>query len=439
MSSTYTLTLDDAPVDGPAWKYDIAIVGMGYVGLPTALAFSAAGVRVLGIDAKAERLDAIRAGDVDLVPSDRARLYETNLMTPEERWRLSSDASEASQARAVIVCVPTPIDEHAVPDLRALRGACDALVDNARPGQVLILTSTSYPGCTRDFLVAPLAERGLRAGVDVHVAFSPERINPADETFTHEAVPRVVGGSSARCAEEAAEVLRQYVSTTHLVPTLEAAEMTKLLENTFRAVNVAFINEFANVCRSLDISVNDVIDAAATKPFGFMSFRPGPGVGGHCIPCDPHYLLWQLRSDHLQAPLLEQAMNDLAVRPRHVAERVRTLLGELGVPPKRARVTVVGVSYKPDVADVRESTAVEIIELLNREGIGVAFVDPYVSSLRLADGTVLEAGDAATDGHADVVLLHTRHSAMDLGWLAGHPGVLDASFSLGADIAHQQI
>lgn len=441
MSVMQTLEFEGGNSFESDWEFDVAIVGMGYVGLPTALAFTAAGVRVLGVDVNPARIAVVQSGQADLVSSDRLRLAEANAMGSGEGWYLTTDASMLDRARAVIVCVPTPIDEHAVPDLRPLRGACERIVSSARPGQVLVLTSTSYPGSTRDFLVTPLAERGLRAGIDVHVAFSPERINPADETFTHEVVPRVVGGSTPRCAEEAARVLHGYVATTHLVPSLEAAEMTKLLENTFRAVNIAFINEFAEICRSIDVPVGDVLDAAATKPFGFMPFRPGPGVGGHCIPCDPHYLLWQLRADRTHAPLIEQAMNGLSARPGRVVDRVRAMLAEQGIPPTRARVLVVGVAYKPNVADVRESTAIEIIGQLRHAGIGVDFVDPHVESLPLADGTVLRpvAADSDAAESAAVVLLHTRHDELDLCWLSRRPNVLDASYSLGADAAHTLI
>lgn len=408
--------------------FDIAIVGLGYVGLPTALAFSAAGSRVLGIDINEGRLAAIRAGQVDLVESDRLRLGAAN--ATDNGWMLSNDVELLSRARAVIVCVPTPIDAHAVPDLRALKGACAAVLDAVTPGQLLMLTSTSYVGCTRDLLVQPLIERGFKPGIDIHVAFSPERINPADEAFGHEEVPRVVGGSTPECAAEAAAMLGRYVDSTHTVDTLEIAEASKLLENTFRAVNIAFINEFASVCRELGVPVTDVIDAAATKPYGFMPFRPGPGVGGHCIPCDPHYLLWQLRADRVSSPILEQAMTGLAHRPARVAARVNSMLAAAGIAPDGASVVVLGVAYKPNVADVRESTAIEVIEILRKQGMRVSFVDSKVPSIRLADGVLLTASDIRHHGDADLVLLHTKHNDTDLAWLQSHARVLDATYSL---------
>ncbi|PPF42153.1 nucleotide sugar dehydrogenase [Pseudoclavibacter sp. AY1F1] len=404
------------------------MLGLGYVGLPTALAFCAAGSRVLGVDISEGRLAAIRSGQVDLVESDRRRLGVAN--ATESAWTLSNDISLLARARAVIVCVPTPIDAHAVPDLRALEGACAAMIEAATPGQLLMLTSTSYVGCTRDLLVEPLLARGLQPGIDVHVAFSSERINPADEAFGHEEVPRVVGGFTPECAAEAAAMLGRYVDATHTVDTLEIAEASKLLENTFRAVNIAFINEFANVCRELGVPVTDVIDAAATKPYGFMPFRPGPGVGGHCIPCDPHYLLWQLRANRVASPILEQAMTGIAHRPRRVASRINSMLADAGVPPKSARVVVLGVAYKPNVADVRESTAIEVIEILRKQGTRVSFVDSRVPAIRLADGEVLVASDEVHHADADLVLLHTKHDDTELTWLERHPRVLDATYTL---------
>lgn len=410
--------------------FDIAIVGLGYVGLPTALAFCAAGSRVLGIDINEGRLDAIRSGHVDLVESDRRRLATAD--SRGSHWKISSDITLLSRARAIIVCVPTPIDAHAVPDLRALRGACATVLDAVTPGQLLMLTSTSYVGCTRDLIVEPLLARGLRPGIDVHVAFSPERINPADEAFGHEEVPRVVGGSTPGCAAEAAAMLGRYVDSTHVVDTLEIAEASKLLENSFRAVNIAFINEFASVCRELGVPVTDVIDAAATKPYGFMPFRPGPGVGGHCIPCDPHYLLWQLRADRIAAPILDQAMTGLAHRPQHVASRVNAMLAEAGIVPSGARVVVLGVAYKPNVADVRESTAIDIIEILRKQGTRVSFIDAKVPAIRLSDGELLEAAEPGVLEDADLVLLHTKHGDANFSELQVHPRVLDATYTLEA-------
>ena len=301
------------------FTYDVAVVGMGYVGLPTALSFTAAGLSVVGVDLNPARLHDIRVGTVDLVPADIARL-ETALA--EQSLVVSGSAEAIGQAATVIICVPTPVDRHLVPDLRALRGACGTVVSHATDGQVIVLTSTSYVGTTRDLLVRPLVQRGFSVGKDLYVAFSPERIDPANEKYPQEIVPRVVGGVTTDCTERAAAAIGTYAHRVHPVSSPEAAELTKLLENTFRAVNIAMINEIADLSDTLGIEITEVIDAASTKPYGFMPFTPGPGVGGHCIPCDPHYLLWQLKESRVALPVVEQAMTSIAQRPRQVVRRV---------------------------------------------------------------------------------------------------------------------
>ena len=303
----------------PAVVADVAIVGLGYVGLPTALAYHHAGLRVMAYDIAHQRRSAIQQGNVDLVPSDHARLRQA---LADPAFLLVDDVAELTRARAVIICVPTPVDAHLVPDLAALRAACDAVVTHAVPGQLLMLTSTTYVGCTDDLLVRPLRRRGLVAGENIHVAFSAERIDPGSEAVATEDVPRVVAGATPSCTAAAVEVLSGYAARVHPVSSLAVAEMTKLLENTFRAVNIALVNEFADICGALGLEVTDVIDAAATKPYGYMAFHPGPGVGGHCIPCDPHYLLWQLRKDRLPAPMISTAMQQIAARPARVVDRL---------------------------------------------------------------------------------------------------------------------
>lgn len=406
------------------FDFDVAIVGLGYVGLPTALALHATGARVLGIDLSERRLAVIRKGKADLLESDRERLDSAMI---GEDFQISSDPSLLQKAAAVIICVPTPIDPYSTPDLSILAGACATVVAAAVPGQLLVLTSTTYAGCTRDMLLVPLQKRGLVAGTDISVAFSPERIDPGNESFTHEEVPRVVGGATESCRRAAEALLGRYAHV-HSVGSLEAAEMTKLLENTFRAVNIALANEFAEACRVLGLPVLDVINAAATKPYGFMPFFPGPGVGGHCIPCDPHYLLWQLRREHISLPIIEQAMTEIGSRPRQVVERIREILADHSTPMSGSRVLVTGVSYKPDVADLRESPALEILSLLHDRGVEVAYYDPFFDSVTLHDGTELDATVDPVAFRADLVVLHTDHSMVDTSWLAGQRTVLDATY-----------
>jgi nucleotide sugar dehydrogenase len=414
-------------VGGVEFEFDVAILGLGYVGLPTALAFHAAGRRVLGIDISAGRLEAIRNEQVDLLQSDRERL---SAALPDDGLALGSDPATLASAASVIVCVPTPVDAHLVPDLSILQSACETVVANAASGQLLMLTSTTYVGSTYDMLVAPLAERGLLAGQNVFVAFSPERIDPGNDRHAHEDVPRVIGGVTAECSRRAEQTLSGYARNLHVVSAPEVAEMTKLLENTFRAVNIAMINEFAEASRALRLDVMEVIAAAATKPYGYMPFTPGPGVGGHCIPCDPHYLLWQLRKQRIATPVIDQAMESIAARPHRVLERAREVLSHVGKPLSGARIVVLGVAYKPDVGDLRESPALQIIEDLLAAGAKVEYHDGYIPNLRLADGTTLASVAVPDTAAADLVIAHTLHGNLDPALTDHAQLVLDATFRL---------
>ena len=299
------------PIRSPRERI-VAVVGLGYVGLPTALALFKRGEGVLGFDVDETRLARIQNEDVDLANHDRANL---RLALQDRRFLLTSREEDLEFADAVIVAVPTPVDANLVPDLTFIRSACATVVRHARPGQVIVLTSTSYVGSTADLLARPLEERGWKLGRDVFVAFSPERINPGEQAVPQGDVPRVVGGVTEECGRRAAEVLAGTAAFLHHVSSPEAAELTKLHENTFRAVNIALANEVADISRAFGLDVMEVIAAAATKPYGFVPFYPGPGVGGHCIPCDPHYLLWQLRSGHTSAPLVSRARESIAARP----------------------------------------------------------------------------------------------------------------------------
>ena len=421
-----------APVHGTAeseqpFSFDVAVVGLGYVGLPTALAINASGRRVLGLDVSEARLAIIRSEAADLLDSDKVRLAAA-LHDPS--FMISTDLSLLARAAAVIVCVPTPVDPYLVPDLLILRAACASVVEFAVPGQLLMLTSTTYVGSTRDLLATPLAARGLIAGRDIYVAFSPERINPGVDAFSHEDVPRVVGGATQACGDAAAALLRISTKRVHKVPSADVAEMTKLVENTFRAVNIALANEFADICQELGMEVMDVIDAASTKPYGFMPFTPGPGVGGHCIPCDPHYLLWQLRKARVSAPVIEHAMAGIAGRPHQVVAKARTILAERNHGLAGARVLVLGVAYKPDVEDLRESPALEIIAELIADGAEVAYHDQWCPAAPDGHGGQLESLADPALWEADLVIVHTRHSAMETGWLAEAPAVLDTTYRL---------
>jgi nucleotide sugar dehydrogenase len=403
------------------------VVGLGYVGLPTALALHDAGRSVLGLEISASRVADIRTGEVDLLPADRSRLL--GAVDDSRSFKLATDARLLSEAEFVLVCVPTPIDHHLTPDLSMLEVACRTVVEHAVPGQTVILTSTTYVGCTRDFLVEPLRRRGLEAGVDVFVTFAPERIDPGNERHLQKQVPRVVGGVTDECVQRTTTLLETCSSYVHPVSSVETAEMTKLYENTFRAVNISMANEFADISRGFGLNISEVIDAAATKPYGFMPFFPGPGVGGHCIPCDPHYLLWQLRAHRINAPLIETAMTAVAARPGQVVQRAMHVLADRGKRLAAARVLVVGVAYKPAVADVRESPALEIIERLRRAGADVSYTDDLVDRVVIGNGD-LRSIPVPQDTAWDLVIVHTLHPGYDSSWLDDMPAVLDTTYRL---------
>lgn len=408
-------------------RQTMGIVGLGYVGLPTALAFASNGSMVVGIDHSPRRIHDIERAEVDVLDIDRDRL---RVALASDLLHLSTDPALLSAVDVVLICVPTPVDDHLVPDLTSLRTACATVVEHARPGQCIVLTSTSYVGTTEDFVVRPLQSRGLRVGNDVHVVFSPERIDPGNSRHPQETVPRVLGGVTNVCARRGTEVLSTIAPTVHVVSSPEAAEFTKLYENTFRAVNIAFANEMADVAGHIGLDINEVIDAAASKPYGFMAFRPGPGVGGHCIPCDPHYLLWKLRAERLGAPVVEAAMTRVAARPGRIVDRAVAALAADGRSVVAARVVVVGVSYKPNVQDVRESPALEIIATMRRRGAIVSYVDPLVTGLATADGQSVSRHQRPQDEVWDIAIVHTLHENTDLAWLDDVPVVLDATYRL---------
>lgn len=404
----------------------VAVLGLGYVGLPTALALIRAGHTVLGVDINPGRLAKIANGEVDVLPLERAQLEG---LRDSDQLTLSGDVTTLADADSVIICVPTPIDDRQIPDLHALTRACQTAVAHARAGQTLILTSTTYVGTTRELLVQPLTERGFTIGHDIFVAFSPERIDPGVSAHTPVRTPRVIGGATDLCMMRAASVLIGTCSSLHRVKDPETAELAKLLENTFRAVNIAMINEFADVARELNVDIMETIDAAATKPYGFMRFTPGPGVGGHCIPCDPHYLLWQLRSQRVTAPVIEASMMQIVRRPRYVVQRIRDELGTVGSPLTGARVHVIGVAYKPGVEDARESPAIAILSDLRRHGVRVSYHDRFVPTITLDDGVELRSTNVM-DAPADLYLIHTNHPGVDPRPLLfeGRP-VIDATYS----------
>ncbi|MER6674531.1 nucleotide sugar dehydrogenase [Streptomyces sp. NPDC000983] len=419
----------------------VAVVGLGYVGLPTALALWGAGAAVVGVDTSARRLNDIREGVVDLLPAQHA------LLACAENTRdllLTTDADAVRDADAVVICVPTPVTADHEPDLTALRTACASVVERAVPGQLIVLTSTSHVGTTRDLLIRPLAARGLTAERDVLVAFAPERIDPGNARHTPETTPRLVGGAGPLASRAAAFLLAATAAEVHEVAGPETAEMAKLWENVFRAVNIALANELSDACLHLGLAPLPVIEAAATKPYGFLPFYPGPGAGGHCIPCDPYYLLGQLPDAGRQdtertdtggtaagrttagpsAPVVRAAMAALRERPARIAARAAELLRADGVRPAGARILVLGVAYKEGVSDIRESPALRLLALLAEQGADVHYSDCHVDSLDIA-GRALRSVPRPREEHWDLVVVHTAHPDTELDWLDRAPRVLD--------------
>jgi UDP-N-acetyl-D-glucosamine dehydrogenase len=394
----------------------VAVVGQGYVGLSLACAAAEAGFAVTGIDVDAGRVAGLDAGEL-CVPGVDEDTFRRGVATG--RLRFTADGEALADADVICICVPTPLRDDA-PDLSFVEQACRDVAGRLAAGRLVILESSTYPGTTND-LVAPLLEAsGRRAGRDFLLAYSPERIDPGSREFHFGNTPRIVGGTTAEATAVAALFYEQMVEKVLTVSSARAAELAKLLENTFRHVNIALVNEMAMLCHETGIDVWEVIEAAASKPFGFMAFQPGPGVGGHCIPLDPTYLAWQVRRDAgRQFRILEQAQDVNAQMPAWVAARIGEALNEHAKPLKGARVLVLGVAYKPEVGDVRESPSLRVMSALARRGARVTFHDPFVGAVTV-DGKRLSRSEltARAVAGADLVALLTPHGAYDLDWLA---------------------
>ena len=400
----------------------VGLIGLGYAGLPLAVAFAEAGFPVVGVDLSAERVTALNAGRsyVGDIPDQRlAPLLE------QERFTATSDYDALADVDAVTICVPTPLSKTKAPDVSAIVGAVEALAPRLRPGQLLVLESTSYPGTTEEVLRPAIERQGLTIGQDVFLAFAPERVNPGDTRFGTRNTPKLVGGCTPACRDLAVALYRTIVDEVVPVSSATVAETAKLLENTFRAVNVALANEMALMCERLGIDVWEVIDAAATKPFGFMPFYPGPGLGGHCIPIVPHYLAWKLKTLGYEARFIALADEVNSERPGHVVHRIADALNDDAKPLRGSRIVVLGVTYKPDVADTRESPPLEVLSLLLAKGADAVYHDPHVPAVEL-DGRRLEsvALDERTLGEADCVVVATDHQGYDWGWIAAHSRLL---------------
>ena len=398
----------------------VGVIGLGYVGLPLAVAFAARGADVVGVDHDARKLAAIAAGETYLEDVSTKQLTAV-----AGRLHATRDYADLAAADAVIVCAPTPLSRNREPDLEPLLDCVASLADVLRPGQLVAIESTTYPGTTRE-QVAPLLEErsGLRAGADFNLAFSPERVDPGRTDFTLATTPKVVGGLTDACGERAEALYRTVCDTVVRVSTPEAAELTKLLENVFRAVNIALVNELALLTDRMGIDIWEVVDAASTKPYGFMRFEPGPGMGGHCLPVDPFYLAWRAREFDMATEFVELAGKINQQMPYHCVEKLQRLLNERGRAVRGSRIALLGVAYKPGVGDIRESPAIKLIELLRGLGAEVVYHDEHVAELeRFALRS--QPLEQALAGSALAVIV-TAHPGIDYDALAGQAeSVLD--------------
>jgi len=397
----------------------IAIVGIGYVGLPLATVFAEAGFQVVGIDPIQEKVAMVNRGEsyvMDVPTEQLARLVNSG------RLEATRDYSVVTHCDAVSICVPTPLRKTGDPDLSFIISATEAIVPFVHPGLVVVLESSTYPGTTRELVLPRLEGGGLKVGIDFFLAFSPERVDPGRKDWTTYNTPKVVGGITPACCEVSVAWYSQALKTVVPVSSTEVAEMTKMLENTFRMINLGLVNELAIICDRLGVDVWEVIDAAATKPFGFMKFTPGPGIGGHCIPIDPLYLSWKMRSLNYNARFIELASEINTNMPRFAVSKVQDALNDRRKPLKGSHILVLGVAYKPDIDDLRESPALDVIHLLRQKGAFVEYHDPYIRHIEHDDWHMESVPDLMAEVQsADAVVIVTNHKLYDF------PVILDAA------------
>ena len=398
--------------------FTCGVVGLGYVGLPLAVEMGKVGIRVLGIEKSQHVVDGVNGGRSHIkdVPAEVVATLRKN-----GRLEATLDASRLAECDVISICVPTPLGKTKDPDMSFVVAAADAIVATLRPGQVIVLESTTYPGTTRELLLPKLESTGLVVGEDFFLCFSPERVDPGNPKYHTKNTPKVLGGITPQCTDLGMAIYEGFIDTVIRVGSPEAAELTKLLENTFRMINIALVNEMAVICDKPDVDVWEVIDAAATKPFGFMKFTPGPGLGGHCIPLDPHYLAWKMRTLHYKTRMIELAGEINTEMPAFWVVKVQDALNEIGKPMRGSKVLVLGVAYKKDIDDLRESPALEILDLLRQKGADVQYHDPYCPEIRDdghtpagAVGRSVELTDELLRS-VDVVMIVTDHSGIDYG------------------------
>jgi UDP-N-acetyl-D-glucosamine dehydrogenase len=397
-----------------AVSYDVGIIGAGYVGLPLSTTFAEAGCRVLLVDVVAPIVEALNRGESHIEDVESERLKP---LVDQDLIRATTDYGELKDAEAILIALPTPLSRQREPDLSIVEAAARGIAKVLREGQVVVLESTTWPGTTREVLQPILEEgSGLKAGKGFHLAMSPERVDPGREDWTTKTTPKVLGGITPECTKHAADVYRRAIDTIVEVSTPEAAELTKLLENIFRSVNIALVNELAQLCDRMSIDVWEVVNAAATKPFGFMPFSPGPGLGGHCIPIDPFYLTWKAREFGFYTEFIELAGKVNEEMPYFCRSLVSQALNHAKQKAmKGAKILVLGVAYKPDIADLRESPALKLISLLHNAGADVAYHDPHVASF-IENGLQMDSVDFKPSAY-DCVVIATDHHSIDYAQL----------------------
>jgi UDP-N-acetyl-D-glucosamine dehydrogenase len=400
----------------------VGIVGLGYVGLPLAIAFSQAGFKVLGIDMQQKRADLVNKGQsyIANISSD-----SISTATANNLLEATTVQNRLKEVDAICICVPTPLTETKEPDLSYVIHESEEISRCLRPGQLVILESTTYPGTTRDVVLPTLERSGLKAGQDFYLAYSPERIDPGNKKYDIKNTPKVVGGIEPTSTKLAELLYRQVADVVVTVSRPEVAEMTKVFENVFRNVNIALVNELSQLCDKMGISVWEILDAAASKPFGYMPFYPGPGIGGHCIPLDPHYLASRAKEYNFHTRLIELAAEINEQMPHYVTSRIIAALNAIGKNLNDARVLVLGVAYKKDVEDIRESPSLKLIQLLREKGVSVSYNDPYITKVRIDKDTLpsMELADECLSG-TDCVVIATDHSHYDYQHIADKAGLI---------------
>lgn len=410
----------------------LGIIGLGYVGLPLAVEFGQAGFSVVGIDVDRRKVDAVNQGIsyIQDVPT-----AEVRALVDAGRLKATTDYAALREIDAVSICVPTPLRKTKDPDISYIIATVEEIVKYVHRGQLIVLESTTYPGTTDEVILSELVNTGLNVGEDFFLAFSPERVDPGNPTYHTKNTPKVIGGVTPSCSEVAKRLYEQAIDTVIPVTSTRAAELVKLLENTFRSVNIGLVNEIAMMCDKLDVDVWEVIDAAATKPFGFMPFYPGPGLGGHCIPIDPYYLAWKMKTLNYNARFIELAGEINAAMPEYVVDKVTDALNAAVKSVNTARILVLGIAYKKDIDDVRESPALDIMRLLDRKGAALHYHDPFIPTCTEEPFDLASVAlSAELLESMDCVILVTNHSQYDARWLVEHSKIFVDTRNVTKDV-----